>query len=205
MTRPLTRTALLVACAVAAPLAVSRAQTTPAQPAPTRPATMPPTSTAPASTMPTSTQPAMASAMPSTGAHPDMTGTWELNIAASDFGGQGTPMKGTMVVTQKGDSITRVQTVNVEGSDRSTTMHHVLNAATTDTLTTPAGPLPFTSTTRWNDSVLVTDGKVMVQGMEIPIVSRYTVSPDGKKLMVDQVITTPAGEQTTHYVFDKKS
>ena len=175
MTRLIARTALSLACALAAPLAVIHAQA------------------------------ATASASQPGGAHPSLSGTWELNVAKSNFGMGGGPTKGTMVLTQAGDKITTVGTMSSSMGDMTNTMHHTVGAATTDTISAGGQSVAFTSTTRWEGPVLVVDGKAMMMGAEIPVVSRYTLSPDGKQLTIDQVVTTPAGEQTQRFIYDKKS
>lgn len=177
MTRPLARTALLLACATAAPLAVTHAQASA-------------TATA---------------ASPSSAKTPNLSGTWEMNVAKSSFGPQGGPTKGTMTVMQAGDKITRTQMMSSAMGNATNTMHNTVGAATTDTITVGGQAMPFTSTTRWDGTTLVVDGKVSVQGMDIPVVARYTLSADGKQLMVDQTVSTPVGEQTSHIVYDKKS
>ncbi|GJG85703.1 hypothetical protein tb265_08840 [Gemmatimonadetes bacterium T265] len=175
MTRFIARTALLLACAAAAPLAV-HAQATPAAPA----------------------------ASPAAGAHPNISGTWELNVAASKFGPQGAPTKGTLTIVQDGDKITRTQMMSTPMGDMTNTMHHTVGVASTDTIRAQGQAMSFTSTTRWDGATLVIDGKAAMQGMDIPVVARYSLSPDGKQLMIDQVVTTPMGEQSTHIVYDKK-
>lgn len=177
MTRFVTRSALLLACATAAPLAVTRAQQ--------------PIGGAPGSQV-------MAK-------HPNMAGMWELDVAKSNFA-QGAPTKGTMVLTQAGDTITTTATASMPTGDVKNTMHHMVGgAATTDTIGGGGQQMPFTSTSRWDGTTLVVDGKASSQGMEIPVVSRYTLSPDGKTLTIDQVITTPGGEMTQRIVYNKKS
>ncbi len=177
MTRLLAYTAVLFACATAAPLAVTHAQTAPA-----------------------SSTTAQAAAK-----LPNLSGTWELNVAASKFGPQGSPTKGTLTLTQAGDKITATQVLSTSTGDMTNTTHHTIGATTADTIRAQGQEVARTSTARWDGSTLVVDAKLMSQGMEIPVVARYTLSPDGKQLMVDQTLTSPMGELTTHLVFDKKS
>lgn len=172
MTRLLARTALALACATSAPLALRAQAAAAAQPA---------------------------------GKTPDFSGTWELNLAKSQFGEAGAPTKGTMVITQAGDRITRLQTITSPMGEMKNTMHHAIGAATTDTIQMGPQSGTFTSTARLDGRTMVVDGKIAVQGIELPVVSRYTLSPDGKQLLVDQTISTPGGEQAQHFVFDKKS
>ena len=138
------------------------------------------------------------------GKTPDLSGTWELNVAKSQFPQGGAPTKGTLVMTQAGDKITRTIAMSTSMGDMKNTMHHAVGTATTDTVTMAGQPMAFTSTARWDGLTLVIDGKAAMQGMSIPVVVRYTLSPDGKQLMVDQTVSTPMGEQTNHSVFDKK-
>ena len=145
-----------------------------------------------------------AAAQPAAGAHPALSGTWELNVAKSNFGPGGAPAKGTMVLTQAGDKITTVSTISSPMGDMTNTMHHTVGAATTDTISAGGQSVPFTSTTRWEGTTLVVDGKATMMGAEVPVVSRYTLSPDGKQLTINQVITTPNGEVTQQFVYDKK-
>ncbi len=135
---------------------------------------------------------------------PSLAGTWELNVAASDFGPQGGPTKDVMTITQSGDKWTSTSQASSQMGDMTVVMHHTMGAATTDTIRPQGQALPFTSTTRWDGSAYVIEGKVSMQGMEIPVVSRYMLSPDGKQLTVQQVVTTPMGELPTRRVYDRK-
>ncbi|HEY0776422.1 MAG TPA: hypothetical protein VGD56_00520 [Gemmatirosa sp.] len=180
MTRLLARPSLVLACAVAAPLAVTPFAAHAQNATPTTAST-------------TAAKP------------PNMSGTWELNVAKSTFGPQGAPTKATMTLTQVGDKITTTQAMESAMGNATNTMHHTIGVATTDTVNGGGQQMPFTSTARWDGTTLVVEGKATMQGTDIPVVSRYTLSPDGKQLVVDQVVTTPMGELPSHFVYDKKS
>ncbi len=176
MTRFLSRSAVLLACATAVPSAAVYAQTAPAR--------------------------AAATAQPAA-QHPDLSGTWELNVAKSTFA-QGAPAKGTMTLVQAGDKITTTQTIETPMGTATNTMRHTVGVATTDTINAAGQQTPFTSTARWDNATFVIEGKVVVQGTDIPVVSRYTLTPDGRQLIVDQTITTPIGELPSHFVYERK-
>lgn len=135
---------------------------------------------------------------------PNMAGTWELNLAKSNFGPQGAPTRATLTLTQAGDKITTTQVIESPMGGATNTMHHTVGAATTDTMRMGGQQMPFTSTTRWDGTTLVIDGTVTLPAGEIPVVSRYTLSADGKQLVVDQVVTTPMGALPSHLIYDKK-
>lgn len=139
------------------------------------------------------------------GKTPNLSGTWELNAAKSQLGPEGASAKGTLVMTQSGDKVTRQLNMTTSMGAMTNTMHYTIGAASTDTVSMGGQSMPVTSTARWEAGALVIDGKISMQGMEIPVVSRYTLSPDGKQLTQEQTITTPVGERKNRTVYDKKS
>jgi hypothetical protein len=132
----------------------------------------------------------------------DYSGTWELNVAASDFGPVPGPTRATMTVVQAGNALTQT---NV------TTMPQTGEQKLTNTLTIggPAveqdlGGARAMTAAAWEGGVLTFRTTLDQQGTAIPVASRWTLAPGGRLLTVDRVITTPVGELVMRMVFDRR-
>lgn len=134
---------------------------------------------------------------------PDLSGTWELDAAKSDFGPMQAPAKMTLTITQGGAAKMKIVTVTPgPNGDQSVATDYPVDGAPHD-ITTSDGAKQ-TSTTKWDGSTFVVDTKMERQGMNVGIVSRFDLTPDGKILTVARHITTPQGDADLKIEFNKK-
>lgn len=131
---------------------------------------------------------------------PDFSGNWKLNTGKSDFGPMPKPEKVDYVIAHKDPEL------NVK-STAVTQMGEVTNEAkiTTDGkefINNMRGQ-EIKGTANWDGKVLVVKQKLTVQGTEIVLEQKWTMSEDGKSITQEISITTPQGELKQTAVLDK--
>lgn len=132
---------------------------------------------------------------------PNFSGTWTLNVKASSFGMMPTPTRASMSVTHAGNALSYTSAVAGDGNEQQSSASLTIGGAPfTQTM---VGATAVNSATWDGRSVLFT-GVLRTQGAEIPITTRWTLSPDGKVLTATRVLTMPDGsEMTVKLVYDK--
>ena len=138
---------------------------------------------------------------------PDFSGQWELNVAKSDFGPmaqQGAaPTKGSLTVTQSGAALKMAQSTSTPMGDQNSTQELTLDGQ--EHTMNGADGQPVTASAKVDGDALVVNSKLNRGGMDITLVSRWTLSPDGKTITVDrQILGTPMGTMTMKLVYEKK-
>ena len=135
---------------------------------------------------------------------PDFSGQWELNVAKSDFGpmAQAAPTKASMTITQNGAAIKLAQAVSSPMGDQNNTQDLTVDGQ--EHAVTGGDGQPTATTVKAEGDAIVMNTKMSRQGMDITMNSRWTLSPDGKQLIVDRQIGTPQGALTMKLVYDKK-
>jgi hypothetical protein len=137
------------------------------------------------------------------GSHPDLSGTWNLDIAKSNFGQGQAPASEVDTITESGDSMKIV-------SAQKGGMMGDMN--TTETFTTDGQPSTWpgmgdskvTGTAHWDAGKLVVNAKTSFQGADVTIADTYSLSPDGKTLTSVAHIATSMGNFDTTEVYDKQ-
>jgi hypothetical protein len=135
---------------------------------------------------------------------PDFSGTWKLNVEKSDPVPQGrmggmrateltiVQKDGKLTVESKMGEMSRTSTYNLDGTESK-------NPGMRD--------MQMTTTSKWVDNTIVTDGDNTVQGpmgeMRIKSHEVRSLSADGKTMTVVTTTTTPQGERTRKNVYDK--
>ena len=144
---------------------------------------------------------AAASAQPKA---PDFSGQWELNVGKSDFGqmAQMAPTKATLTVTQSGSAIKLVQAVSTPMGDQNNTQEFALDGQ--DHTVPGMDGQPATAAAKVDGEAVVMNTKMSRQGADITMISRWSLSPDGKTLTVARDIASPMGAMTMKLVYDKK-
>jgi hypothetical protein len=132
---------------------------------------------------------------------PDLTGTWELDVAKSEFGMVPPPQKSTIVVEHKEPTLKVTTTSVTQAGERSTTSNYTTDGKESKNQN-PNGSL--TSTMKWEGATLVHAGSLQVQGNDVKLAERWTVAPDGKVLTVERHIATMMGEMEMKMVYAKK-
>lgn len=125
------------------------------------------------------------------GARPNLSGTWKLNVAKSDFGPIPAPEKQTSKIEHSDPSVVSTVTqVGAEGESTYTLKYTTDGAPFKNELR--GGEL--SGTANWEGNVLVISGKLEIQGMEIKMKQRMTVAEDGKSITSVQQLSTPQGD-----------
>lgn len=133
---------------------------------------------------------------------PDYSGTWELNPSASNFGPMPAPSKLTMSVTHAANSVTVVNASVTEQGEQKTTNTFVIGGPAAAQDMGPA--VTATTAVSWDAGVLLFKTDLQQNGVDIPVLTRWTLAPDGKRLTIDRNITTPVGPMTMQLVMDRK-
>jgi hypothetical protein len=132
---------------------------------------------------------------------PNFSGTWKLNVAKSDFGMMPAPENRTDVIAHTADGIQdKVSAKNQQGQQDFT-----VNFKTDGTESAnKAGERDVKMSAKWDGPVLVVTTKLDVQGTEIVIQAKWTLSEDGATLSQAAHVTTPMGEMDQKAVYEKQ-
>jgi len=133
---------------------------------------------------------------------PNFSGDWKMNAAKSDFGPIPAPMSFARKVTHAEPSITfeDTQTGTAAGDQHDTRTY------TTDgkQIAYQANGADVKSAATWDGDALQVDSTASVQGTDIAIKDKITLS-DGGKTMTDNIhIGSPQGELDFKIVFEKQ-
>jgi len=131
-------------------------------------------------------------------AHPDFSGTWNLDVAKSE--GPTTPTSGTLKVTQTDKAVTVDRTTTAMGMTRSSTSVYNLDGSTSKNTVNAMGTnVEFSSTVEWSDDVMVIKTTAPI-GPGFSSTEKWTLSDDKKTLVIagDAVIgpQTVSSKQT---------
>jgi hypothetical protein len=137
------------------------------------------------------------------GSHPDLSGTWNLDIAKSNFGQGQPPASEVDTITESGDTM-KIVTAQKGGM--------MGDVNTTETFTTDGQPSTWsgmgdskvTGTATWQGGKLVIDAKTSFQGSDVTIKTAYSLSPDGKTLTSVLHAATSMGNFDSTSVYDKQ-
>jgi hypothetical protein len=137
------------------------------------------------------------------GSHPDLSGTWNLDIAKSNFGAGQPPASEVDTITESGDSM-KVVTAQKGGM-----MGDFNN---TETFTTDGQPSSWTGmgnsevkgTAQWDGDKLVVNAKSSFQGSPVTIKDTYSLSSDGKTLTRVTHVETGMGNFDSTSVYEKQ-
>jgi hypothetical protein len=138
-------------------------------------------------------------------ATPNFSGTWNLDVAKSDFGPAPPPDSVVMVIDHKEPNL-KVTTTQ-KGAPGDTTNESNITTdgkANVNKLRTMGGELDVNSTSTWNGKKLATTRTFEVQGMSIAMNDSWELSDDGKVMTMVREIKTPQGDFGTKMVFNKK-
>jgi hypothetical protein len=136
---------------------------------------------------------------------PNFSGTWNLDVAKSDFGGAPAPesivhvmehkdpnLKVTSTQKNQQGELTNVRTLTTDGKENINKMR------------TMAGDQDVKSTSTWNGRKLANAMTLDIQGNAIEINEVWDLSEDGKILNVVRDIKTGQGDFHQTYVYNKQ-
>lgn len=159
-------------------------------------------SSASASAVTTSGSSAGASSSAAAGPAPNLSGTWKLDIAKSDFGQIPVPDSRTEQITDAEPNIKIVSSwTGGAMGDGSNTMD--LDTTGKETTSQIMGN-DAKNTAKWDGASLVVDTTMTMQDADIAVKSTYNVSGDGKTLTVLSHVTGPMGEMDMKAVYEKQ-
>jgi hypothetical protein len=131
----------------------------------------------------------------------NFSGDWKLNVQASDFGGMPAPSSMTQKITHAEPSL---KVVSSQVSDFG-------NIDSDFTFTTDGNPCEnkvmdflVKSTLKWDGPALVINSTMDLQGSPATMIDKWTLSPDGKQIVVNRHFEGPMGAGDGKLVFDKQ-
>ena len=137
------------------------------------------------------------------GAEGNLSGTWKLNVAKSNFGQMPAPASQTDTIEDNEPSVKVVE-------DQKGGMMGDLNITTNlstdgkETTSTGMGGSEVKSTAHWEGSTLVINSTTSFQGSDVKIKDTYSLSPDGKTLTETTHVETGMGNFDSTSVYDKQ-
>lgn len=134
-------------------------------------------------------------------AKPNFSGEWKLNISKSDFGQLPAPEKMLRSVKHADPNLEiKTQQSGPQGEVSSELKYTTDGKETTNT--TRGGEVK--GTCKWDGDVLVVESKRTIQNMEINQTDRWSLSADGKSMLVEATFKTPQGDLNLKIAFDKQ-
>jgi hypothetical protein len=134
-------------------------------------------------------------------ASPNFSGKWKMNPSASKFGAMPPPTSMVRNITHA-DPKLEIRTVQAgEKGEVKTELKFTTDGKVC--VNTLSGS-DVVSKLSWEGSVLVIDSKRTVQGTEVSIVDRYSLSGDGRTLTIAESIKSPTGGTDITISFDKQ-
>lgn len=130
----------------------------------------------------------------------DFTGTWKIVLDKSDFGPMPPPEKVEQTVEQKENDFK----VNMTQVGQQGEVKIELNYSTDKETTNTFRNAPMKSTAKWEGEKLVVVSKLEFQGNEIVIQDTWSLSDEGKTLVMDRKLNTPQGDLEMKHVFAKQ-
>jgi hypothetical protein len=136
--------------------------------------------------------------------HPNLSGTWKLNLATSDYGDLQGPDTRTDVIEQHDGRIS--ESVAAEGRHRR--QQYTLDFATDGTQTTLPPGIKMGSVTilsvsaRWQGASLVVTQNLRFQGATLVATNTYALSADGHTLTIALALGGDSKTAAT-FVFDR--
>lgn len=136
-----------------------------------------------------------------TGAKPNFSGVWKLNVDKSDFGPIPGPETETDTIDHNDPNLKlAVDQQNSQGKRKYELAIMVNGKEETHKL----GENEVKTTTQWEGSNLVVLTKLMFQDNEVLVKAVYTLSPDGKIVTNNTHFSSPMGEADQKLVFEKQ-
>jgi hypothetical protein len=139
---------------------------------------------------------------------PNLTGVWNLNVAASDFGQVPPPQRQSESILQAGEEFAISITLERdELKQRYTLRFRAGGDASPMAAGSFADDAPFRILSvkgEWQGQTMVVTEAVSFQGSEGTLTARYTLSANGKSLTKLTHVAMSAGEFDTRTVYDKQ-
>ncbi|MFB3902179.1 MAG: hypothetical protein ACE15E_01895 [Acidobacteriota bacterium] len=131
---------------------------------------------------------------------PNFSGDWKLNAAKSDFGGMPVPTRFEQKIAHNEPELKISFTfVGEFGEFTADSVYTTDGKECVNTSTMGQSK----STVSWEGDALVVVTKMDMQGTEVTMTNRYSLSEDGKTLTVQGHFSSPQGEGNSRIVMEK--
>jgi hypothetical protein len=157
-----------------------------------------PAATASAAVTPSAKMPASTPA--ASGAKPNFSGTWKLNVAKSDFGVMPPPEFRTDIIDHSEPALK--VTTSTNGAEGKQDFTITLTTDGKEAVNTIMGS-EVKSVAAWEGPTLVVTSKLRFNDTDVTIKSVYVLGEDGKTLNVVSHIASAMGEMDQKYIYEK--
>lgn len=134
-------------------------------------------------------------------AKPNFSGTWKLNPAKSDFGAMPAPESRTDKITHEDPALT--DSFTQSGQMGKVTAEFKYSTDGKETHNTVRGN-EIQNTAKWEGDELVISGKTVLNGADVTMHDRWSLSADGKALTIRRHVNSPLGETDQKIVLEKQ-
>lgn len=117
---------------------------------------------------------------------PNLSGTWELDVAQSSFGMMQGPTKETLVVEHQEPALKVVATRVSARGERTTTSTYTTDGK--ESKNTGGMGNEVVSTLKWEGAVLTNASRMQMQGTDVSVAEKWSVAPGGKTLTIDRTL-----------------
>ena len=132
---------------------------------------------------------------------PDLTGTWKLNVAKSDFGVLPGPESRTDVIAHKDPALSN----NVTATSAQGKQEYTLNYTTDGKeVLNKIGERELRSTLKWAGTDLAITVKTVYNGADVTGEGTWVLAADGKTLTISLHYASPMGETDQKLIFEKQ-
>ena len=135
-------------------------------------------------------------------ARPNFSGEWVMVPEKSDFGPVPAPTTMTRTITHQ-DPILKIVTVQTGGATGDRKIETTFSTDGKPQKNTIIDS-PMTTTGKWEDKTIVLSSTMSMQGVDVGIEDRMSLSDDGKTLTLTRKIAAPDGEMMAKVVMVKK-
>ena len=135
-------------------------------------------------------------------AKPNFSGEWVMVPEKSDFGPVPAPTSMTRTITHQ-DPILKIVTVQTGGATGDRKIETTFSTDGKPQKNTIIDS-PMTTTGKWEDKTIVLTSTMSMQGVDVGIEDRMSLSDDGKTLTLTRKIAAPDGEMMAKVVMVKK-
>ena len=134
-------------------------------------------------------------------AAPNFTGEWKLNVSKSEFGQMPPPNSRVDKIAHEGVNLTVVTRQSREQGEFTSESKYTTDGKE---CTNEIRGSQFKSTLKWDGDALVISTKGKFRDNEFTMVSKWTLSPDGKTLTLNTHFASSMGEGDTRTVLEKQ-
>ena len=132
---------------------------------------------------------------------PNFSGTWKVNVGKSDFGMLPPPESRLDVLEHTGDTMKdQVSAVNQQGKQDYTLTFKTDGSETVNKI----ADREMKITAKWDGPALAVTMKLNVQGQDIDILAKWTLSADGATLTQNVHLASAMGETDQKVVYEKQ-